>query len=201
VADMSNEQLKGYEELCRSYHAIDSFRSQLLGFLPLVSGGGVFLLLNEAFTDSAKLKVAQPLFYPIGLFGFVTSLGLFFFELYGIRKCHALIEAGTRMECLLTIKGGQFEKRPRGVFYVINEPFAAGVIYPAVLGAWMFLALLFPQSQGSSSPATERALEMATRVFIVGCSFTIIYSLLLAYGRRIWVALTGKKANQPSECN
>jgi hypothetical protein len=130
-------------------------------------------LLNEAFTDPAKLKVTQSLLYPLGLFGFVTSLGRFFFELYGISKCHALMEAGTRMECLLTLKEGQFEKRPRGVFYVINEPFAAGVIYPAVLGAWMFLALLFPQSKGSSSPATERALEVATRVFIVGCSFTI----------------------------
>ena len=62
----------------------------------------------------------------------------------------------------------------------------------------MFLALLFPQSQGSSSPATERALEVATRVFIVGCSFTIIYSLLLAYSNRIWVALTGKKAKESS---
>jgi len=35
---------------------------------------------------------------------------------------------------------GQFEHRAPGIGGMINEPFAAGIIYPAVLGAWTFLA-------------------------------------------------------------
>jgi len=99
MADPPVEQLKGYEELRRSYHVIGDFRSKFLGSLPLVSGTRVFLLLNDAFTDPGKLKFVQPIVYLIGLVGFVLSLGLFFFELCGIRKCHALMEAGRRMEC------------------------------------------------------------------------------------------------------
>ena len=31
-----------YRELCSSYRAIDDFRTKLLGFLPLVTGTGLF---------------------------------------------------------------------------------------------------------------------------------------------------------------
>jgi Domain of unknown function (DUF4440) len=178
----AEEQLKGYEQLCTSYHAIDDFRSKLLGLLPIVSGSGIFLLLTEALAKTALKDVAARQFlYPIGLFGFVVALGLFCYELYGIRKCHALIEAGKRMERLLEIREGQFQARPRSLFNLINEPFAAGLIYSAVLAAWMFLALLFPQSQGNSEPAIVRATMVATRVFSFGFAFTLIYNLTLPY--------------------
>jgi len=36
---------------------------------------------------------------------------------------------------------GQFEHRAPGIGDLINEPFASGTIYPAVLAAWTFLAL------------------------------------------------------------
>jgi hypothetical protein len=36
-----------YTEVCQSYERIDDFRAKLLGFLPLVSGTGLFLLLKE----------------------------------------------------------------------------------------------------------------------------------------------------------
>lgn len=75
-----------------------------------------------------------------GLFGFAVTLGLFLFEIYGIRKCHALIDAGKKFEELLGVEG-QFTLRPREVIGVINEPFASGIIYPAVLAAWAFLGL------------------------------------------------------------
>jgi hypothetical protein len=71
----------------------------------------------------------------------VITLGLFFFELYGIKKCTQLISAGRKLEEDLHVKNGQFVTRPPGVIGFINEPFAAGVIYPAVLAAWTFLAL------------------------------------------------------------
>jgi predicted cation transporter len=186
-----DEQLKGYEQLCTSYHAIDDFRSKLLGLLPIVSGSGIFLLLSEALarTPLKEAAGARQFLYPIGLFGFVVALGLFCYELYGILKCHTLINAGRAMEIVLGIEQGQFRKRPRSLFYLINEPFAAGLIYPAVLAAWMFLALLFPQSQGNSvqatEPATEHAIAVAIRVFIFGFAFMLVYNLTLAHGRAV----------------
>jgi hypothetical protein len=169
--------LKVYEQLCQSYRAIDDFRAKLLGFLPLASAGGAFLLLNAP----EKIKFAKPFLEPLGLFGFVVTLGLFFYEIYGIRKCHALINAGKKIECYLGITDGQFIKRPRNVLYLINEPFATGMIYPAVLAGWMFLALVFPQPQSDQPPAIEAALTAAIWVFVVGFLITLIYNLALPY--------------------
>jgi hypothetical protein len=135
--------LTAYRELCNSYRAIDDFRTKLLGFLPLATGVGIFFLV----TDKAKIDSVQPYFGPMGAFGFVITLGLFFFEIYGIKKCTHLIWAGKELEAKLTIQSGQFKKRPDGVAGLINEPIAAGVIYPAVLAAWTYIALAFSWSQ------------------------------------------------------
>jgi hypothetical protein len=167
--------IKVYDQLCESYRAIDDFRAKLLGFLPLASAGGAFLLLN----DPEKITFAKPFLGPLGLFGFVVTLGLFFYEIYGIRKCHALINAGKKIECSLGITDGQFIKRPRNVLYLINEPFAAGIIYPVVLAAWMFLMKVYPQSQPEQAPAVEAALSAAVWIFIAGFLVTLIYSLVL----------------------
>lgn len=182
-ADNSNNHnpdlIKVYDQLCQSYRAIDDFRAKLLGFLPLASAGGAFLLLNDVLVNPEKSQFAKPFLEPLGLFGFVITLGLYFYEIYGIRKCHALIEAGKQLETSLDITDGQFTKRPRNVLYFINEPFAAGVIYPAVLAGWMFLALAFPQAQPDQPPAIEAALTVATWVFVIGFLITLIYNLVL----------------------
>ena len=155
-----------YRELCSSYRAIDDFRTKLLGFLPLATGTGLFFLV----TDKAKLDVARTYLGPIGVFGFVITLGLFFYEFYGIKKCGALIRAGRVLERELHIGDGQFLQRPHGVLELFNEPFAAGVIYPAVLGAWTFVALTFSQYEGA-------AQRWAIGVFIVGFAVSLSYIL------------------------
>jgi hypothetical protein len=149
--------LTAYRELCTSYRAIDEFRTKLLGFLPLATGTGIFFLV----TDQAKIDSVRPYFPYIGAFGFVITLGLFFYEWYGIKKCTHLIWAGKYLEQKLKINDGQFISRPDGVAGFINEPFAAGVIYPAVLAAWTFIALAF-------SPSRVAASWCATAVFLVG---------------------------------
>ena len=189
MADSIDVKLKVYEQLCTSYRAIDDFRSKLLGFLPLVSGSGLFLLLNGAFTDAAKRNVSLSLLEPIGWFGFVITLGLFVYEIYGIRKCHALIEAGKQLECSLGISAGQFRRRPRSVLHLINEPLAAGVIYPAVLAAWLFLARL--QLDQPPWPHKLRAPLSPIVVFVCGFAVTLIYSVVL--GRR-------QPSDQPGDC-
>jgi len=139
-----------YQEVCTSYHAIDDFRAKLLGLLPLVSGTGIFFLLNGTFTDATKRAFAGMFLVPLGLFGFVVTIGLFFYELRGIQKCNGLIAVGKKIEAMLDINGnGQFTQREDAVAGFIGKTLAARVIYPAVLAAWIFVALVSIWPQGA----------------------------------------------------
>jgi hypothetical protein len=151
-----------YTELCNSYRAIDDFRAKLLGFLPLATGAGIFLLV----ANNQTLDLMQQYALPIGFFGIFITLGLFFYELYGIRKCGALIDAGCQIEHDLGIVG-QFRTRPYALARILDEPFAAGVIYPAVLAAWTYLTFIFVWPQ--------TALWLALLVFSVGPAGTFMY--------------------------
>ena len=108
-----------YQELCNSYRAIDDFRAKLLGFLPLATGTGIFLLLNnlkdvlkvtagtDGQTTTAEMATVWvgPALQAAGAFGFFITLGLFFYELYGIKKCHALINAGKNLKRTWALTG------------------------------------------------------------------------------------------------
>jgi hypothetical protein len=113
----------------------------------------------------------------MGVFGIAITLGLFAYEVYGIKKCDALIAAGKQIEGQLGITDGQFTSRPRGLLGYINEPFAAGVIYPAVLAAWTFLALAFALPRAA---ATLIAIE----VFLAGFMGMFLYNWWLDYSRK-----------------
>jgi hypothetical protein len=186
MADIQDLRLKVYEELCNSYRAIDDFRGKLLGFLPLATGAGALLLA----TDQTKLGFLKPLFRPVGVFGLVITVGLFFYELYGIKKCTYLINAGKSLENDLGIRDGQFTTRPPGFLLLINEPLAAAVIYPAVLAAWTFLAwdvCLAHISVGQ--PPTDTVIFThldvfhcwASGVFLVGFLVALCYNLYLVW--------------------
>ena len=155
-----------YEQLCNSYRAIDDFRTKLLGFLPLATGG-IFLLIAK---PESLVSIKQYLM-PIGIFGFAVALGLFFFELYGIKKCTFLIEAGKELEEQMGQIKGQFTTRPTGVLGFINEPLAAGIIYPAVLAAWSFLTFYHPARQIGGF--------VAIWVFTIGLFVSILFILWL----------------------
>src|SRR4029453_11233264 len=62
-----------YEEVCRSHAATTDFRGKLLALLPLASGAGLFLLLEQR-DPGAPLAA-------IGVFGCAVTLGLFIYEL------------------------------------------------------------------------------------------------------------------------
>jgi len=136
----NNEDLRmAYQQVCSSHNAIADFRAKLLGFLPLASGAGIFLLLNDNVT---KFGFAKLYLSPIGIFGFVVTLGLFLYELRGIQQCNRLTEVGKNIEDLLDIDG-QFKRRIAPISPLISHTRAAQVIYPAVLAAWIFLVLFF----------------------------------------------------------
>jgi hypothetical protein len=134
--DDPNSNLKvAYEQLSQSYRAIDDFRAKLLGFLPLVTGGGLILLTGPAD------EVRREFFGPLGLLGVAVTTGLLAYEMFGIKKCHHLLEAGEALEDTMHLPAGQFTSRPKDLLGIVNEPFAAAAIYPAVLAAWTYLAL------------------------------------------------------------
>jgi len=172
-----------YQELCNSYRAIDDFRAKLLGFLPLATGTGILLLLDKLRNFNGLNVETKSLLAAVGAFGFVITLGLFAFKIYGIRKCHALILAGQQLEGELR-SDGQFFHRPREVIGFINEPFAAGIIYPAVAAAWIFLALVSVLSQpvGSSESSNlllvryAPAFAIALLVLLVGLALSLFYN-------------------------
>lgn len=173
MASPQDEQLKAYEQLCTSYRAIDDFRAKLLGFLPLATGTGIFLLLGSSNLKDVKnlTPETQGILVAVGAFGFLITLGLFFFEIYGIKKCAALIKAGQDMEDSLRLDVGQFKKRPQNVAYLINEPFAAGVIYSTVLAAWVYFALIFKWPDANP--------WIPISVLIVSFAWTLVYDFLL----------------------
>ena len=169
-----------YERVCESYHAVDDFRMKLLGLLPVATGTGVFLLLNSN-TDllgpgqaaTQQRQTLEHFLIAIGGFGFLFTLGLFAYELFGIKKCHYLIETGTRLEFSLKVEG-QFRSRPPNLLRVVNEPFASALIYPASLAAWTFLAFAY-------STSSWRWWLPAT-VFAGGLAFTVAVAIWIKHG-------------------
>lgn len=182
---MENPNLiEAYKLLCTSYHAIDDFRAKLLGFLPLATGTGIFLLLDKLKGATTLPTEAKGTLAACGVFGFLITLGLFAFELYGIKKCSALLLAGQRMESLLGLDDGQFLKRPQNIAGIVNEPFASGVIYPATLAAWSFFALLFVV------PNKTWNLHISLGIFLIGFAGT------LGYDRQL-----RRRADSTGECD
>ena len=181
--------LAAYNQLCTSYHAIDDFRAKLLGFLPLVTGGGLVLLSGRAE------DVRQEFFGPAGRFGFLVTLGLLAYELFGIKKCHALMQAGQALERKMYLPvgdkcdgdkpfgdkrdepAGQFIRRPNNLLWVVNEPFAAALIYPAVLAAWSYLAVLYDNPSHPADPS--RAQRLGLYVFVGGFALILLYDAFL----------------------
>lgn len=161
-----------YQQICSNYKDIDEFRSKLLALLPFATGAGIFLLLNK---EVVTLPM-KSFFLPVGLFGFAITLGLFVYEIYGIRKCHELIASGKRIEDLMYVDGA-FTSRPRDLLGFINEPFAAGIIYSAVLSAWTFIGLVFAWS--------KHAWWIALVVFFVGLSLSLFYNFSLKSDKEV----------------
>lgn len=113
-----------YAEVCRSYERIDDFRAKLLGFLPLASGTGLFLLVGK---DGANVR-------------FVAGLGLPFYELRGIQRCISVATVGAALEYQMGIEA-RFRRWPNSVGRFINEPIAAAFIYSGLLASWAFLVI------------------------------------------------------------
>jgi hypothetical protein len=177
-----------YEQLSTSYRAIDDFRTKLLGFLPLVTGGGLILLTGRAD------EVRREFFRPLGLLGTAVTTGLLAYELFCIKKCHNLIETGKDLERNLGLSvddenkpAGQFLSRPKHLLGLINEPFAAAAIYPAVIAAWIYLAFFLEDPQ--------RGKNISLGVFVVGFLGILLYEQSLTHEK--FLRKLGRRPQQP----
>lgn len=140
--------LAAYAEICKSYHAIDDFRTKLLGFLPLTSLAGLFLL------DPAKLQAMQTgmpkeLMGFAGIFAGSLTLALFGYEIRGMQRTHHLITEGMHLEQQLGLEHGHFHVcssqhgNAQAITQIFNAKYLASLIYSMVFAAWLFIALRF----------------------------------------------------------
>jgi hypothetical protein len=164
--------IAAYTEVCRSYERIDDFRAKLLGFLPLVSGTGLFFLLERMDTSVGNGGRAE-LLVPAGIFGFIVTVGLLLYELRGIQRCIRLASVGSVFESQMELKG-RFTQWPHSLGRFINEPLAAAFIYSSVLAAWMFLTVV-----SASFP-----LAIVSAYIVLGISFGAIWSFYLFITRK-----------------
>jgi hypothetical protein len=105
----TREQLLSYyEEVCRSHEAITDFRAKLLALLPIASGTGIGLLLTQA---DGKGGIPAVLLIPLGLFGALVTVGLFFYEFHQMDDCQQLRNHGVWIEKELGIDAGQFSSK------------------------------------------------------------------------------------------
>lgn len=131
--------LAAYSEICKSYHAIDDFRTKLLGFLPLSSLAGALLL------DTSK--ISPQLLGFAGIFAASLTLALFGYEVRGMQRTHHLVREGTHLEEELGIGHGHFHlcveehDDPLSISRIFNAKILASVIYSVVFAAWLFIAL------------------------------------------------------------
>jgi hypothetical protein len=120
-----------YEQVCASHAALTDFRAKLLALLPIASGAGIFLLLEEQNLQALPA---------IGLFGFAVTLGLFIYELTGIRTCIDLRKRGKRLEERLGIPCDKGQFHYPALVGIGSVEGASWVVYLSVLLGWAYLA-------------------------------------------------------------
>jgi len=138
-ADTAVNARNAYTEVCRAYERIDDFRAKLLGFLPVVSGIGLFLLVGRA-DPGGTVQHDRELLTFAGSFGAIITLGLLFYEERGIQYCIRLTTVGMALESEIGVRG-RFTHWPHSVGRLINEPVASGLIYSSVFASWIFVAI------------------------------------------------------------
>jgi hypothetical protein len=127
-----------YAQACSSLDRIADFRARLLALLPIASGAGLLVLIEKG-EPSISLHLL-----PIGIFGVLVTIGLFYYELRGIQHCNGLISSAQKLERALLgqaklSKFAPFTSRRPSVLRV-GASEAALWIYPSVAGAWTYIA-------------------------------------------------------------
>ena len=103
---------KVYAEISASVRTTDDISFKLLGLVPLISGGGIFLLLDVSKQPDWSLVTIF-----IALFGAVVTFAIYRWEVRNIQTCNWLIARGAELEELswpreqVGVPKGQFSNR------------------------------------------------------------------------------------------
>jgi len=146
--DSRASMLAVYAQVGENYRAMDDVRLRLLALLPLATGAGVLVLLGGH-------SVAAAIGVPVGVFGMVATISLYFYELHGVEKCAHYIDRGAKLEEDLGVPGS-FIDRPHHIFGVVSELLPSALIYPASFAGWLFLALYHVGPAGSATSSGSR---------------------------------------------
>jgi hypothetical protein len=158
-----------YTEVSNNYRAIDELRLKLLALLPLATGTGILVFLGrEGGRPGAGVSAAVAV--PVGLFGMVATVSLYFYELHGVEKCAHFIHRGDLIERQLGVRGS-FRNRPHHIFGVVSELLPTMIIYPASLASWLFVAL---------SPVGQQWFGVDARAVIAGAGAVIAVAASVA---------------------
>lgn len=128
-----------YNEICKSYHAIDSYRMKLLSFLPFFSIVGILFIDNTIINSNELIAF-------ISTFASLFTIALFIYEIRGIRRSDNLIKKGMEIESELGFEAkGQFhvceKEYANNPLFTFNATFAACLIYSLVFAAWLYIFL------------------------------------------------------------
>ena len=175
-----------YDEICKSHLAITDFRGKLLGLLPLATGVGIFLLLDNKTTNTKPALLAAA-----GVFGVFVTIGLFFYEIRGVKECQLLRERGAELEEKLLIPVGC--SRFRGYMPGFVGPLGAGpIVYLAVIAGWLFVIVYaFTRSKTGWQIGIGGAIFVA--YLVTQCVFFLITKSMLRKS-----PLTTQARNRPS---
>jgi hypothetical protein len=122
-----------YEEVCKSYHAIDDFRAKLLALLP-IGGGAVGVGLVVGKTTGPEYLL------PLGVFGIFVTVGLGFYEMHQSRRCGLLKCRAKELESRLGLKGqGVFWLDYRKDYGVFSQGVAGAIVYATAAAGWLYL--------------------------------------------------------------
>ncbi len=124
-----------YAEIYRNIRATDDYSFKLLGYLPLVSGGGIFALLAKSKAGSWPAWTISALAF----LGAMVTLGLFCWELRNIQTCEWLRDCAKRIEGKFDLPSRPEAKRLLGVS--LRKTTGEVVVYVATIVAWLMLAI------------------------------------------------------------
>jgi hypothetical protein len=158
-----------YAEVSNNYRAIDELRLKLLALLPLATGTGILVFLGRNGAGRS-VDASAYVAVPVGVFGIVATMSLYFYELHGVEKCAHFIHRGDLIERQLDVRGS-FRNRPHHIFGVVSELLPTMIIYPASLATWLFVAL---------SAVRQHWLGVDARVLVAGAAAVVAVAASVA---------------------
>jgi hypothetical protein len=174
-----------YAEVSNNYRAIDELRLKLLALLPLATGTGILVFLGRE-GGLPGVGVSAAVAVPVGLFGMVATVSLYFYELHGVEKCAHFIHRGDLIERRLGVRGS-FRNRPHHIFGVVSELLPTMIIYPASLASWLFVAV---------SPVGQRWFGVDARAVIAGAGAVVAVAASVATVLIMEHTRDARRANQ-----